>query len=63
MGLEWAASQACRLIHDNDLEGLRLLLAEYPALLSWRADEEDSGLLGIATASYGDSLCAFGKAV
>src|SRR5579872_1144288 len=32
-GLEWAASQAHRPIHDNDLEGLRQLLAEYPALL------------------------------
>src|SRR5579885_2538663 len=34
-GLEWAASEARRIIHDNDLEGLRQLLAEYPALLSW----------------------------
>jgi len=30
-------------------------LAEYPALLSWRADENDGGLLGMATESYGDS--------
>src|SRR5712692_6585482 len=48
-GLEWAVSQARRIIHNNDIEGLRQLLAEYPALLSWRADEEDSGLLGMAT--------------
>ena len=34
-GLEWAVSEARRIIHDNDLEGLRQLLAEYPALLSW----------------------------
>src|SRR5438105_4601362 len=55
-GLEWAVSQAHRCIHDNDIEGLRLLLAEYPALLSWRADENDGGLLGMATESYGDSF-------
>jgi len=55
-GLEWAVSQARRIIHDNDIEGLRQLLAEYPALISWRADENDSGLLGMATGSYGDSF-------
>src|SRR5262245_19563201 len=55
-GLEWAVSEARRIIHDNDIEGLRQLLAEYPALLSWRADENDGGLLGIATESYGDSF-------
>src|SRR5215831_522990 len=37
-GLEWAVSQAHRRIHDNDIEGLWQLLAEYPALLSWRSD-------------------------
>ena len=55
-GLEWAVSQARRRIHDNDIERLRQLLAEYPALLSWRADENDGGLLGMATESYGDSF-------
>src|SRR5246500_2710816 len=55
-GLEWAVSQARRRIHDNDIEGLRQLLAEYPALLSWRSDENDGGLLGMATESYGDRL-------
>src|SRR5215475_5077639 len=55
-GLDWAVSQARRIIHDNDIEGLRQLLAEYPALISWRADENDSGLLGMATGSYGDSF-------
>src|SRR5262245_32311958 len=54
-GLEWALSEARRIIHDNDVEGLRQLLAEYPALLSWRADQNDSGLLGMATGSFGDS--------
>src|SRR5436853_4655499 len=42
-GLEWAVSEARRRIHDNDIEGLRQLLAEYPALLSWSADEEAGG--------------------
>ena len=30
-GLEWAVSEARRIIHDNDVERLRGLLAEYPA--------------------------------
>src|SRR5215467_2428585 len=54
-GLEWAVSQARRRIHDNDVEGLRQLLSEYPALLSWKTDEDGGGLLGMATGSYGDS--------
>jgi Ankyrin repeats (3 copies) len=54
-GLEWAVCQARRRIHDNDVEGLRQLLVEYPALLSWRAAETDGGLLGMATSSFGDS--------
>src|SRR5437773_190487 len=57
-GLEWAVSEARRIIHDNDIEGLRQLLAEYPALLSWRG-ENDCGLLGMATGSFGDSGDAF----
>jgi ankyrin repeat protein len=72
-GLEWAVAEARRIIHDNDIEALRQLLAEYPALLSWRgaswnspesysartADgrgENDRGLLGMATGSFGDSF-------
>ena len=57
-GLEWAAVQARRVIHDNDVERLKLLLAEYPALLSWHDDDEDGdgGVLGFATGSYGDSF-------
>jgi hypothetical protein len=56
-GLEWAAAQARRIIHDNDIEGLKQLLAEYPALLSWRDDEDDDdgGVLGMATGAYGDA--------
>jgi hypothetical protein len=37
-GLEWAAVQARAAIHDQDHERLRALLAEYPALVSWRGD-------------------------
>jgi len=51
-GLEWAAAQARRVIHDNDVERLKQLLAEYPALLSWH--EDGGGLLGMATGAYGD---------
>jgi hypothetical protein len=56
-GLEWAASQARRVIHDNDVDRLKQLLAEYPALLSWQGNDRDSqgGLLGIATGAYGDA--------
>src|SRR5436305_11491918 len=32
-GLEWAVSEARRIIRDSDIECLRRLLAEYPALL------------------------------
>ena len=57
-GLEWASEQAQRIIHDNDVERLKQLLAEYPALLSWHTDESGAGagLLGFATGSYGDSF-------
>ena len=58
-GLEWAVAQARRIIHDNDVERLTQLLADYPALLSWRADEGDGGLLGMATGSFGDAGDAF----
>src|SRR4051812_45879130 len=58
-GLEWAVSETRRIIHDSDVEGLRQLLSEYPALLSWRANENAGGLLGMATGSFGDSGDAF----
>src|SRR5579871_4643675 len=58
-GLEWAAGEARRIIHDNDIDGLRQLVAEYPALLAWKAEEHDGGLLGMATGSFGDSGDAF----
>src|SRR5215469_9731582 len=52
-GLEWAISEARRIIHDNDVEGLRQLLADCPRLLSWQAEGNDGGLLGMATSSFG----------
>jgi hypothetical protein len=55
-GLEWAAAQARRVIHDNDVERLKQLLAEYPALLSWHSNDFEGGLLGIATGAYGDAF-------
>src|SRR5688572_10623819 len=54
-GLEWAVAQARRIIHDNDVERLKQLLAEYPALLSWQDDDDHGGLLGFATGAYGDA--------
>src|SRR6478672_8939237 len=54
-GLEWAAAQARRVIHDNDLERLKQLLAEYPALLSWQGGDDRSGMRGFATGAYGDA--------
>ena len=56
-GLEWAAAQARRVIHDDDVERLKQLLKQYPELLSWQGNEWDSqgGLLGIATGAYGDA--------
>ena len=55
-GLEWATTQARRVIHDNDVERLKQLLAEYPRLLSWQGNHSEGGLLGIATHSYSDSF-------
>jgi hypothetical protein len=54
-GFWWAVAQARRLIHDNDVERLKALLAEYPALLSWTDEDDDRGLLGMATSAYGDA--------
>ena len=54
--LERAAAHAQRVIHNNDVERLKQLLDEYPALLSWHDVGAERGLLGIATDSYGDSF-------
>ena len=58
-GLDWAVTESRQVIHDNDVERLKQLLAEYPALLSWHGgniEGAEHGLLGIATSSYGDSF-------
>jgi hypothetical protein len=52
--LEWAAQQADRIIHDNDIERLKDLLATYPALLSWKG-ATDNSLLNSATSAFGDA--------
>jgi hypothetical protein len=57
-GIEWAVARARRIIHDNDVAHLRQLLAETPALLSWKDDDDDRGLLGMATSAYGDAANA-----
>jgi hypothetical protein len=54
-GLERAVAEARRIIHDNDVERLKQLLAEYPALLAWRDADDPGGLLGMATGAYGDA--------
>jgi hypothetical protein len=56
-GLDSAVTQARQAIHNNDVERLKQLLAEYPALLSWHGHDSDNkgGLLGIATGAYGDA--------
>jgi hypothetical protein len=53
-GLEWAAAQAERAIHDNQVERLKQLLVEHPALLSWQG-RNGNGLLGSATSAFGDA--------
>lgn len=52
--VEWAASQAKVAIHDQDDERLRTLLADHPALVSWR-DESDQTLLDSTTSYAMDS--------
>src|SRR5215467_11818127 len=47
--LEWAASQAQVAIQNEEHERLRSLLAEYPALVSWR---DGNQTLLDATTSY-----------
>ena len=55
-GLGSEIREARRAIHDNDVESLRQLLAEYPALLAWQGSDGQGGLLKIATSSFGDSF-------
>jgi len=53
-GLEWAAAEAERAIHDHQVDRLIALVREYPALLSWQ-DDDGGSLLAFATGSFGDS--------
>lgn len=53
-GVDIVGAEAERAIHDNNVERLKQLLAEYPALLSWRNHFGES-LLGAAAISFGDS--------
>jgi hypothetical protein len=53
-GLDVAGAEAERAVHDNDVERLQKLLAQHPALLSWRNDAGES-LLTAAATSFGDS--------
>ena len=57
-GLEWAVGQARHAIHNNDLDRLTKLLADFPTLLSWHGDEDGAGLVGMATGAYGDAFRA-----
>ena len=54
--LEWALAEAHRAIHDNDIVGLKQLLAERPALLTWRGDERYQSMVEMATGAYGDAF-------
>jgi hypothetical protein len=60
-GLERAVAGADRHIHDNDVERLKQLAADCPALLSWKGDDEHNGLLGVATGAYGDAATRRGN--
>lgn len=61
-GLDRAAGEAHRAIHDNDVGRLEGLVAEFPGLLSWTADPDDGGLLGMATNAFRDSFDAQSEA-
>jgi hypothetical protein len=53
-GLERAAGQARAAIHNHDYERLRTLLAEHPALITWRSESGES-LLDVTTSYAIDS--------
>ncbi len=54
--LEWGLAEAHRAIHNNDVVVLKRLLAEHPALLSWRGDEQHQSLMEMASGAYGDAF-------
>ncbi len=51
-GLAWAAREAERAIHEDDLGRLEQLLAQHPALLQYR-DASGAPLLTLAAAAFG----------
>ena len=53
---ERAIDQARRVIHDNEVESLKPLLAAHPLLLAWRGDERNPSLIEMATDAYGDAF-------
>jgi len=57
-GFEWAAVEALRAIHANDVARLKQLLVEHPALITWR-DPENGDTLLQRTTSY--ALYAAGR--
>ena len=54
-GFEWAVAQARQAIHDDDVERLNKLRAEFPALLKCTDNGDEASLLGMATGAYGDA--------
>src|SRR5262245_30898206 len=54
--LERALAEAHRAIHDNEIVVLKRLLAQHPALLSFRGDERHQSLMEMATGAYGDAF-------
>lgn len=55
-GLESALTEARRVIHANDIVSLKRLVAEQPALLSWRGDDRHQSLVEMACDAYGDAF-------
>src|SRR5687768_7156036 len=55
-GLQSAAAEARRAIHDNDVDRLKQLVRDHPALLSWQGGDMPDGLVGFATGAYGDAF-------
>jgi hypothetical protein len=53
--IECALAEAHRAVHNNDIAVLKRLLADYPALLSWRGDERHPSLMEMATGAYADA--------
>lgn len=57
-----ALTQARRAIHDDDVERLARIVADFPELLSHRSGRDDGGVLEIATRAFRDSFDADSEA-